>query len=117
MFGIELDDPLLAFIARQLQLDNAEDLGTLQVTETDRRLAGLTKQRIGHQAFWPEGLIHRKARVHYDRTHIDVDFHSSSVSLEIRLAGLDVNPGWLPWLGRVVHFHYLDDPSLLGGSS
>ena len=27
-------------------------------------------------------------------------------AVPVRLAGLDINPGWLPWLGRVVQFHY-----------
>ncbi|WP_437277748.1 hypothetical protein WME90_42015 [Sorangium sp. So ce375] len=26
----------------------------------------------------------------------------------IRLAGLDIGPGWGPWLGRAVRFHPLD---------
>jgi hypothetical protein len=28
------------------------------------------------------------------------------VDLRIRWAGLDLDPGWLPWLGRVVSFRY-----------
>jgi hypothetical protein len=24
----------------------------------------------------------------------------------VRRAGLDVDPGWLPWFGRVVNFHF-----------
>jgi hypothetical protein len=39
----------------------------------------------------------------------------SSVRLEIRLAGLDLDPGWVPWLGRVVSFHYLDGLGAPGG--
>jgi hypothetical protein len=31
----------------------------------------------------------------------------SAVRLPVRLAGLDINPGWVPWLGRVVTFHYM----------
>jgi hypothetical protein len=30
----------------------------------------------------------------------------NAIRLPVRLAGLDINPGWLPWLGRVVSFHY-----------
>jgi len=25
----------------------------------------------------------------------------------VRRLGLDLDPGWLPWFGRVVRFHYL----------
>jgi hypothetical protein len=28
------------------------------------------------------------------------------VDIEVRRAGLDLDPGWVPWLGRVVTFGY-----------
>ena len=37
---------------------------------------------------------------------IDVTLPMSAVDLRIRRAGLDIDPGYLPWFGRVVHFHY-----------
>jgi hypothetical protein len=42
------------------------------------------------------------------RTHIDVDFRLSQADVRIRRVALDVDPGWVPWLGRVVQFSYLD---------
>jgi len=32
----------------------------------------------------------------------------------VRRVALDVDPGWLPWLGCVVRFHYGDVPELNG---
>ena len=54
------------------------------------------------------GLIRRPARVHVSRTHIDVDFRLSQADVRIRRVALDVDPGWVPWLGRVVQFSYSD---------
>jgi hypothetical protein len=51
-------------------------------------------------------LTLRHARLTVTPTHVDVDFELSDLSLEVRRAGLDLNPGWLPWFGRVVSFHY-----------
>jgi hypothetical protein len=51
-------------------------------------------------------LIRRPALVHATPTHIDLCFDARWVELEVRLAGLDLDPGWVPWLGRVVSFHY-----------
>jgi hypothetical protein len=51
-------------------------------------------------------LISRPAHIASTRTHIDVYFALSQVDMQVRLTGLDVNPGWVPWLGRVVQFHY-----------
>jgi len=110
-----LDSPLQQFIAAQLQFDDIKALRELQPGEVDKELWALAEHRLAHQPFWPHALFTRVARVHHDASHIDVDFHTNAVDLEIRLAGLDVDPGWLPWLGRVVRFHYLDDRALLGG--
>jgi hypothetical protein len=54
----------------------------------------------------PRRLIGRPALVHATPTHIDLRFDARWVEMEVRLAGLDLNPGWVPWLGRVVTFHY-----------
>ena len=51
-------------------------------------------------------LVLRPARVAVTATHMDVHFRLSDADLRIRRAGLDLDPGWLPWFGRVVAFHY-----------
>ena len=42
--------------------------------------------------------------VHHSRTHVDVVMDLEAISLPVRLAGLDRDPGWVPRLGRVVAF-------------
>ena len=59
-------------------------------------------------------LIQRTGRIAMTRTHIDLFFDLNSVDIRIRRAALDVDPGWLPWLGRVVSFHYLDKEEIDG---
>lgn len=51
-------------------------------------------------------LALRPARVSWTETHVDVHFRLDQADVRIRRAGLDFNPGWVPWLGRVVAFHY-----------
>lgn len=51
-------------------------------------------------------LTLRPALVALTPTHVDVFFRPSEADLRIRRAALDVDPGWLPWLGRAVAFHY-----------
>jgi hypothetical protein len=50
-------------------------------------------------------LCHR-ARVHITPAHVDVQFDLASLPIEIRLAGLDRDPGWVPAAGRIVRFLY-----------
>jgi hypothetical protein len=51
----------------------------------------------------------RPGLVVFTETHVDVMFRLVRADIRVRRAGLDIDPGWMPWLGRVVHFHYLRD--------
>ncbi|HSJ08982.1 MAG TPA: hypothetical protein VK928_03690, partial [Longimicrobiales bacterium] len=51
-------------------------------------------------------LLLRSGRIQPTTTHVDVHLHLDEARLDVRLAGLDANPGWVPELGRVVGFHY-----------
>ena len=55
-------------------------------------------------------LVLRPARLAITPTHVDVFFRLNAADVRIRRAGLDVDPGWVPWFGRVVAFHYGDRP-------
>jgi hypothetical protein len=52
-------------------------------------------------------LLEHRARVQLTRTHLSVFFELSELPIEVRLAGLDRDPGWVPAAGRYVAFHYL----------
>ncbi len=56
-------------------------------------------------------LIARPGYVRSTRTHLDLFFRHDQADIRIRRAGIDINPGWTPWLGRVITFHYTADPS------
>ncbi|MBP1467362.1 hypothetical protein EYB53_016740 [Candidatus Chloroploca sp. M-50] len=51
-------------------------------------------------------LVTRPALVSITTTHLDLTFDHSQTDLRLRRHGLDFNPGWVPWLGKVVSFHY-----------
>jgi hypothetical protein len=46
------------------------------------------------------------ARVAVTATRLDVTFELARLPLEVRLAGLDRDPGWVPAAGRHVAFHF-----------
>ena len=51
-------------------------------------------------------LITRDGRIAYTRTHMDIIFDFDQLDIRIRKAGLDINPGWVSWLGKVIQFYY-----------
>lgn len=53
-----------------------------------------------------EVLLRYPARVYVSSAHVDIVMSLRDVSLALRVAGLDRDPGWLPEFGRVVSFHF-----------
>jgi hypothetical protein len=53
-------------------------------------------------------MAQRPGRIVSGPTHVDVFLPLHGIDVRIRRLGLDVNPGWVPWLARVVTFHYGD---------
>ncbi|MEI6668472.1 MAG: hypothetical protein WCP29_09975 [Acidobacteriota bacterium] len=51
-------------------------------------------------------VCQRRAHITADPGWIDVHLSLDDVSVEIRSAGLDLDPGWVAWLGVVVRFVY-----------
>lgn len=52
-------------------------------------------------------VVVRDAAVLCSRTHLDVMFDMESSDVRLRKAALDIDPGFVRWLGRVVQFHYV----------
>jgi hypothetical protein len=67
----------------------------------------LLRRRVG---LGLASLVLRPARVAITDTHADVFFPLNAADVHIRRAGLDVDPGWVPWFAKVVTFHYGDRP-------
>ncbi|MBV8519258.1 MAG: hypothetical protein JO197_17825 [Acidobacteria bacterium] len=51
-------------------------------------------------------LIRRYGRITLTPAHLDVAFALAAHPIEIRMAGLDRNPGWIPAAGLHVAFHF-----------
>ncbi|MDF2235413.1 hypothetical protein P2H44_22895 [Albimonas sp. CAU 1670] len=41
---------------------------------------------------------------------IEARFPAAAADLALRRRGLDADPGWVPWLGRSVRYHFRDEP-------
>jgi len=54
-------------------------------------------------------IVYRPAYIAVSQTHVDVTTPLELLDINVRVAGLDINPGWLPWLDRVFYFHYLEN--------
>jgi hypothetical protein len=98
-FGMPPDEPMAQFLA-EADLDTTTPPSLL--AEAMAAIEALYHQPNG---LWPLPLEQR-ARLWATETHLDLDLETTSIDLALRLSGLDLDPGWVPWLGRVVRFHY-----------
>ncbi|QEU96629.1 hypothetical protein CP970_41875 [Streptomyces kanamyceticus] len=53
------------------------------------------------------GLAARRGTVFLSPGWIEVVLALDEVDVGVRVAGLDLDPGWIPWLGRVICFRYV----------
>jgi len=67
---------------------------------TALKLENLDGETISRQ------LLFRRGELFVTRTHIDLVMSIDDATLNVRVAGLDCNPGWVSALSRVVTFHY-----------
>jgi len=51
-------------------------------------------------------LVSRRALISVTNTHLDATFAPEQADIRLRLLALDVDPRWVPWLGRVIQYHY-----------
>jgi hypothetical protein len=51
-------------------------------------------------------LFQQNAKICVTATRVDVTYSLSEHPIELRLAGLDRDPGWIPAGGRILAFHY-----------
>jgi hypothetical protein len=102
-FGLPEDEPIAVFLA-------AQDLETTVPPELHAALVGAIEELYRPDGPWPLPLA-QSARLWATETHLDLDLETADVDLALRLAALDLDPGWVPWLGRVVRFHYEKIPA------
>lgn len=94
------DDPAWQLCEARLLADAGADLDAVRWLATCRRHLRL---QLGTGLY---SLVCRPAMMRVTVTHVDVRLPIEAVDLRIRRAGLDIDPGWVAWLGRVVRFHY-----------
>ncbi len=101
--GLPANEPLAQYLAEQ-DLETAMPPLLLGVL-----LAGIEAL---YAADGPRPLpLVQLGRLRATETHLDLDMEAGGVDLAVRLAGLDLDPGWVAWLGRVVAFHYPSMPT------
>lgn len=52
-------------------------------------------------------VVRKRGQVVFARPQVDVKLLLNEVDIRVRRLGLDLDPGWVTWLGLIVRFHYV----------
>ncbi|HEY6000587.1 MAG TPA: hypothetical protein VI078_14975 [bacterium] len=66
----------------------------------------LAMRRAGARRAAGDVLVRQAARVVLSAARVDIHLQLARLPIEVRLAGLDRDPGWVPSAGRGIRFHY-----------
>lgn len=103
--GCPPEEALLEYLASQCGMGSGAELAQQPPLAPMDPLLRLGAGRYGDEV-WQAGTWRIPARLIATAGHIDLHFRLNDARLAVRRVGLDLNPGWLPWLGRVASFHY-----------
>ena len=109
-FGLDASGPMAEFLEEQIGMADGDEFDRPEPQQVAQVVTLATHL---YQDFDVEfdDLLPVFARVCLTESHLDIHLPSSAICLPVRLAGLDINPGWVDWLGRVVTFHYVAEGS------
>jgi hypothetical protein len=111
--GLE-DDPIGPLLATLANCKDGEPLGADFIPPDDQSMGKWLAATVGQirDRLAIAGIddayrvVRRYGRITTTPAHLDVYFSLAVHPIEIRLAGLDRNPGWIPAAGRHVAFHF-----------
>lgn len=98
--GVAPDDPIVVWLASLLDKESSVERLERQWAVAVRRWCWRTGKITVRE------IVSRQGTFTVNHTDLDVSLPIDEAEIRIRRVGLDLDPGWLPWFGRVVRFHY-----------
>ncbi len=102
--GVPAEDPIALWLAT-LE-DPTQTPGVRAWSIAVHRYIRLIDVRENEAPLTARDIVNRPGLFSVNRTDLDITLPLDGVDIRIRRAGLDLDPGWRPWFGRVVRFHY-----------
>ena len=100
--GTEPPAPRLGATAR----DALDELVDAWSAATLARLPGATDQPVDQEPWTLTRLARRRGEIVADPGWLEVQLDLDEVDVAVRIAGLDLDPGFVRWLGAVVRVRY-----------
>ena len=104
--ALEPEPPLIHCLAHLAGLTPKRFPADLPPLQAAADIAALGAERYARFGIWHPRLLQMPALVRHRRPELDIHYAMADLYIAVRSAALDVDPGWVDWLGTVVRFHY-----------
>lgn len=95
-------DPIFASLGEMIEEQSADALTAWRIG-ADRWLRRRAKRKLSQ-------VVAKRGWIRFDEAGIDIRFRLDDADVELRRRALDLDPGWVGWLGTAVRYHYGDEP-------
>lgn len=99
---VPADDPVFAVLRGADDHDWPAPLTAWRVG-LDRWLRRTVRTRL-------DQVVHRRGWIVGTQDDLSIRFRVDDADIRLRRMALDVDPGWVPWLGCTLRYHYRDQP-------
>jgi hypothetical protein len=102
-----------------LSLFDVESLSDALVAQVAGTMCRLFSARLGReysesQHRLVQVILKQRGAIRRSNDVLSIMLPMSSINLDVRKAGLDQDPGWIPWLDATVKFEFFQDSSIEG---
>jgi hypothetical protein len=105
-FGLQYERELVRCLARLSGQEEQLFLDTTPQLKAAEDILTFGEQRYRRFGIWHSGLLHRPVHIGFLRPELTISYRMHDLDVALRKAGLDIDPGWVDWLGAMVRFRY-----------
>jgi hypothetical protein len=104
--GLEYERELVRCLAWLSGMEEKAFLDSMPQLDTAREILDYANRHYMGFGIWDASLLKKPAHIAFLRPEVTVSFGMDAIDIELRKSGLDIDPGWIDWLGSMVRFRY-----------
>jgi hypothetical protein len=105
-FGLQYEREVVRCLARLSGMQERTFLDETPRLDAAGEILAFAEERYMRFGIWHASLLQKPAHVAFTRPEVTISFGMQDVDIELRKSGLDIDPGWVDWLGSMVRFRY-----------
>lgn len=109
-FGLQYERELVRCLARLSGMEEKRFLAQTPGLDAASEILAYAEQRYGTFGFWSDSLLQKPVHVAFLRPEVTISYSMEAIDIELRKSGLDIDPGWVDWLGAMIRFRYREFP-------